>query len=115
MARRSKDDQGEKRTAAIKVQLTPTERMELDLRAALSGRSLSDYSRAVLLSEAARPIITARDPVAVRALAVELARIGNNLNQLTHYAHERRALPPERAVLDVANLITAALEKVMQL
>ncbi len=111
----AKEDAGERRTSAIKVQLTPSERQELDGRAAATGRTLSDFARIVLLSDLKAPAPSARDPRAIRALAVELARVGNNVNQLAHIANERRALPRERDLKDVAERIIAALDKVMEL
>ncbi len=115
MARRSKQDAGERRTAAISVQLTPSERAELDARAALTGRTLSDFARIVLVSDLKAPAPSARDPRALREIAVEISLVGNNINQLAHIANERHALPAERTLLDVSARITAALEQVMAL
>lgn len=115
MARRQKTDAGERRTAAIKVQLTPSERAELDARAAVTGRSLSDFVRIVLLSDLKAPAPSARDPQAIRALTVEITRVGTNLNQLAHIANERRALPREKELQEVSRRIVTALEKVMAL
>jgi hypothetical protein len=58
------------------------------------------------------PAPSARDPRAIRALRVEIRRVGNNLNQLTKLAHEKRAVPQERALAEVAERIIAALDKV---
>ena len=115
MARREKTDAGERRTASIKVQLTPSERTELDSRAAVTGRSLSDFVRIVLLSDLKAPAPSARDPQAIRALTVEITRVGTNLNQLTHIANERRDLPREKELREVSSRIVATLAKVMEL
>jgi hypothetical protein len=117
MARRQKQDAGERRTAALRLQLTPSERAELDARAASTGRSLSDFARLVLLSDLKKPAPSARDPAALRALAVGISRLGNNHNQISKHANERKALPPEldAVLLAVSQRIIAALEKVMEL
>lgn len=115
MARRKKEDASERRTAALRLQLTPSERADLDARAAITGRSLSDFARIILLSDLKKPAPSARDPKAIRALTVELSRVGNNLNQLAHIANERRALPREKDLQDVSARIIAAIEKVMAL
>ena len=131
MARRTKDDTAERRTAAIKVQLTPSERAELDKRAAMTGRHLSDFVRIVLLSDLKAPAPTARDPAAIRALVVAINRVGSNHDQLLKLANQARSLPFERhrkaasealadafakgEFQDISTAIIAALEKVMQL
>ena len=112
MARRSKADAGERRTSFLGVQLTPTERAILEQRAATTGLSLSEFARIVLLSDLKAPAPSARDPQAIRALAVEITRVGNNVNQLAKIANETRALPHERQLREVATLIKATLEKV---
>ena len=66
----------------------------------------------MLLSDLKAPAPSARDPQAIRALAVEITRVGNNVNQLAKIANETRALPHERQLREVATLIKATLEKV---
>src|SRR5271154_4808833 len=95
MARRAKQDASERRTAGLRLQLTPSERAELDARAVATGRSLSDFARIVLLSDLKAPAPSARDPAAIRALTVAITRVGNNHNQIAKHANERKALPPE--------------------
>ena len=112
MARRSKEDAGERRTSFLGVHLTPTERAILEQRAQTTGLSLSEFARIVLLSDLKAPAPSARDPQAIRALAVEITRVGNNVNQLAKIANETRALPHERQLREVATLIKATLEKV---
>ena len=115
MARRHKQDVAERRTDFLGVQLTPTEKAELVARAAATGLSLSDFARIVLLSDLKKPAPSARDPQAIRALAVEISRVGNNINQLAHIANETRALPRETELRVVSAQIVAALEQVMEL
>ena len=82
MARRTKNDTGERRTATVTLQLTPTERATLDERAEAAGVPMSDYARAALFGYR----VQIKDPVKDRAL-FELSAIGNNLNQLAHRAN----------------------------
>eukprot|EP01037_Dinobryon_pediforme_P017873 gene17873-18103_t len=111
MARRQTNDDSEQRTAFLGVQLTPSEKAELVSRANSTGRHLSEFVRLVLLSDAAKPAPSARDPQAIRALAVEISRVGNNLNQLARLANERRAPAEAKALQDVTDQLTATLEK----
>ena len=115
MARLRKEYVGDRRTAALRLQLTPSERIELEFRAASVGMTLSEFCRIVLLSDLKKPAPSRRDPRALRALAVEISRVGNNLNQLAHIANQRNALPNERALDAVTERIIASLDKVMEL
>ena len=115
MARKSKGDTGERRTAAIKVQLTPTERAKLDARAAHYGLMLSNYVRLLLLSDERQPVPSARDSAAITALSVEIRRVGTNLNQLAHIANERRELSRKAALDAVSVEIVETLKKVRAL
>lgn len=112
MARRSKEDGGERHTAFVGVHLTPSQHAELERRAALAGRSVSEFARIVLLSDLKSPAPAARDPAALRTLAVEITRVGTNVNQMAKIANETRSLPHERQLREVASLIKATLEKV---
>jgi len=89
MARRSQTDQSERRTATVTVQVTPTERAELDERAEAAGVRMSDYIRAAALGYR----LTVRHPITERAVA-ELAAIGNNLNQLARRANATEDINP---------------------
>jgi hypothetical protein len=115
MARRAKDDAGERRTALAAIHLTPSEYAELKTRADALNQSVSDFARMTVLSDVKKPAPNARDPRSIKALAVEISRVGNNVNQLAHVANERRAAPQERTLQEVSERIKAALEKVMQL
>ena len=112
MARRSKEDASERRTAGLRLQLTPSERATLEQRAQTTGLTLSEFARVVLLSDLKAPAPSARDPQAIRALAVEITRVGVNVNQMAKIANETRALPHERHLREVAAEIKATLEKV---
>jgi hypothetical protein len=113
MARYRADDRGEHRTAALKVQLTPTERAELDRRAAASGLTLSEFARIVLLSDLKAPAPPARDPEAIAAVTFQLQKIGTNVNQMAKIANERRVLPLEREFREVSERIVTALDRLM--
>ncbi len=115
MARIRKDSTQERRTAFLGVQLTPAERAKLDARAAHYGLSLSDYVRLLLLSDERQPAPAPRDSAAIRALTVEIVRVGTNLNQLAHIANERRELPRRAQLEAVSAQIVTTLEKVMAL
>lgn len=115
MARRQKKDTGERLTAYFGFQVTPAQKAELERRAKATGYSPSEFARIVLLSDLKAPAPSARDPAAIRALAVEISRVGNNINQLAHVANERRALPLESQLRDISERLIAALDKVSAL
>jgi hypothetical protein len=115
MARRKKQDEAERLTAYFGFQVTPAQKTEIEKRAKATGMSPSKFARIVLLSDLKAPAPSARDPEAIRALMVEISRVGNNVNQLAHVANERRALPLETQLKEISNRIIAALDKVMAL
>jgi hypothetical protein len=82
MARRKQTDQTERRTATVTFQVTPTERAELDERAAAGGVTVSEYVRAAAFGFR----ITRKEPVDEATLR-ELWAAGNNLNQLARRAN----------------------------
>jgi len=82
MGRRSPYDESERRTSCVTVMLSPSERAELDKRAAAADSRMSDYARAALLGYQ----VNVKNPVTERALS-ELWAIGNNLNQIAKYAN----------------------------
>ena len=53
------------------------------------------------------------DPAALRALTAQLARIGNNLNQLAHHANQAGQIRSETAVEAVTARIIETLDKVV--
>jgi Bacterial mobilisation protein (MobC) len=85
MARRKQSDDSQRRTAALRVQLTPDERGTLEKAAETNGApNLSSYARELLFrryAAAAAVAETRRNPEA-KELARELRAIGNNLNQV---------------------------------
>ena len=82
-------DTGERRTAGLTVQFTPTERKELGDAARQEGAAIGEYIRQLCLRRGGQVQVVAgtrRNPDAKR-LADELRAIGNNLNQQTHIAN----------------------------
>jgi hypothetical protein len=111
MARPRKENKDELRTDFFGFQVTPAERAEIDRRAASSGLHRSEWGRRILLSDLKAPAPPARDPAVINAVVVELNHHGNNLNQLTRIANERRDMPSAKALAEVLALIKATLEK----
>jgi len=115
MARYKESYVGERLTAALRVQLTPSQRQQLEMAAVASGARLSDYIRELSLAKT-QPIVAGvrRNPEA-KALLNELRRIGNNLNQLTHHANASESLPAQQELQQVTTLLKAAMARVITL
>jgi uncharacterized protein (DUF1778 family) len=90
VGRRKQTDQSERRSESVGFQVTPSERAELDERAAAAGVTLSEYVRAAALGYR----LTAKDPLREKAL-FELSAIGNNLNQLARHANMTEQIDPQ--------------------
>jgi Bacterial mobilisation protein (MobC) len=117
MGRHSKSDVGERRTAALRLQLTPSERAELETAAAEAGTHLSQYVRELCqrrLGDGIAIARTKRNPEA-RALMRELTAIGNNLNQMSRVANATKALPHLYELRLTTGFLKAALERVIEL
>jgi hypothetical protein len=117
MARYAKSDDGERRTAHLHLQLTPSERAELEEGATAAGTHLSQYVRELCLRRSGEaPVVarTKRNPDA-RALAHELTAIGNNLNQLTRIANATKALPQLHELRLTTGFLKTALQRVIEL
>jgi hypothetical protein len=117
MARHRKTYTGERRTVHLGVQLTPSERAELDAAAAEAGAGLSQYVRELCLRRAAAPSTVAgarRNPEAKR-LMNELSWIGNNLNQLARVANTNRAAPQLEELKRTTEILKATLAHVLSL
>jgi len=115
MAGRPKKKPAERRTAFVGFFVTPAERAKIGARAKRLDIALSEFARIVLLSDLKEPAPNARDGAAIRALAVEIARVGNNINKLAHIANECRDMPSRRALDSVTDDLIATLEKVRAL
>jgi hypothetical protein len=117
MARHRKTYTGERRTVHLGVQLTPSERAELDLAAAATGARLSQYVRELCLRRTAEAAIVGgarRNPEAKRLL-FELSAIGNNLNQLARIANTTRRAPQEAELRAAIEVLKAAMARVVAL
>jgi len=91
MARWRSDYSGERRTDRVTVQLTPTERAQVETRAAQARRpTVSDYIRwCALEGEEPPPGI---DAETVHGIEAQLRRAGNNLNQVAHHLNATGSL-----------------------
>ncbi|MGO9005293.1 MAG: plasmid mobilization protein [Beijerinckiaceae bacterium] len=118
MARYARAYEGEKRTAKVTVQLTPSERATLEKGAERAGApSLSQHARELCLRRSAAAQIVAgtrRDPMSL-ALMNELTAIGNNLNQLTKLSNTEKAAPQLHELRSTTDLLKAALAHVLAL
>jgi len=115
VARYDQSYAGERRSAGLRVQLTPTERQQLQAEAAESGARLSEYVRELCLHRT-QPVVagTRRNPEA-KALLFELQALGNNLNQLARHANTAGMLVELENLEDVINLLKAAITRVIGL
>jgi hypothetical protein len=109
MARRSKEDAGERYTSFVGVHLTPSQHAVLEQHAALAGLSVSAFARLVLLSDLKAPAPAIYDPQAVRDATTEVSRVGNNVNQLAKHAHQTGALPEARELRAIGADVKAAM------
>lgn len=117
MARYAKSDASERRIASLRLQLTPSERAELEQGAADAGTNLSQYVRELCLRRSgAEPVVarTTRNPYA-RALAYELHAIGNNLNQLAKVANSTKAAPQLLELKITTGFLKTAIGRVLEL
>jgi hypothetical protein len=117
MARHRKTYTGERRTVHLGVQLTPTERAELEFAAAQAGARLSQYVRELCLRRSADATTVGgarRNPEAKR-LMFELSAIGNNLNQLARVANTTRTAPQEAELRAAIEVLKATMAHVLAL
>ena len=78
----------EKRTAEVKFHVTPDVKRRLQNEAIIAGTDLATYCREkVLTGQSPRHI-----PHAILAAVAELARQGNNLNQLARIANTQKGM-----------------------
>ena len=132
MARYERGYAGEKRTAFLGIQLTPSERGELDAGASRTGApTVSEFARALLFKRMAEVITasTRRNPEALElvnaldAAARENNALGNLLNQLMRHLHSTGGDAQDMAAVwevlalirQASELYVGALERVMAL
>jgi hypothetical protein len=116
MGRYGRQFDGELRTAHFSLQLTPFERAELDRKAEAAALSPADYVRLRCFS--AHPHATTQPRLsreAGREIAAELARLGNNVNQLARHANATGDFPSRQALDAAIERIVKATEKLITL
>jgi hypothetical protein len=115
MARYDRAYDGERRTAFVGIQVTPSERDELDVAAAGQGATLSAYARELLFRRSAVIVAgTRRNPEAA-ALMRELNAIGNNLNQIARQLNTTGDLRYDTALDAALDLYKQAISRVIAL
>jgi Mobilization protein NikA len=117
MARYRATFDGERRSAGLTVQFTPTERQLLAERAAKAGAAMGEYVRELCLRPGrGAPVVagTQRNPTA-KALADELRAIGNNLNQLARVANQTGELRREGELSMTIDQLKATMARVITL
>ena len=118
MSRYEQSYSGDRRTAALHVQLTPVERAQLEAAAAEVGAAtLSAFVRVLLFRRLAEAELTAgtrRHPDAP-GLMYQLSAIGNNLNQLARIANTTRRAPQEAELKATIGVLKAAMARVLSL
>lgn len=73
----------QKRDQQITVLLSKLEKLVIQKRAEKAGLNLSDYSRQIVLTGKAQARLTAAENETLN----QVARLGNNLNQIAHKAN----------------------------
>lgn len=118
MARyRATDDTGERRTAGLTVQFTPTERKQLGDAARQQGAQVGEYVRQLCLRRGgqAQTVAGARRNPDAKRLADELRAIGINLNQIAHVANSVGDVRRVDALEVTIEQLTDALSRVIAL
>jgi hypothetical protein len=115
MGRYARDDNAERRTAFLGLQLTPTEQAALRSAAARQGATPSAYAREMLFRRSAAVVAATRRNPEAAALLRELSALGNNLNQLAHRANSIGQIRSEEALLDALEWHRQAIAHVLDL
>lgn len=116
MARYEQTYAGEHRTAKVTVQLTPSERTELEEAAAGQGApNLSTYTRELLFRRSAAIVAATRRNPEAKALMRELNAIGNNLNQLARHLNSTGELRDWGELREALELHKRAIVRVLDL
>lgn len=117
MARRRRNDVGEKRSAFIGFQVTPSERTKFEAAAAATGATLSQHARELCLRRSGRPQVVAgtrRNPES-RELLNALMAIGNNLNQLSKHCNTAETAPQLAELRRVTDMLVPAISRIISL
>jgi Mobilization protein NikA len=116
MARYERTYSGERRTAPLRVQLTPSERAELEEAAAGQGApNLSTFARELLFQRSAAVVAGTRRNPQAKALLAEINAIGNNVNQLARQANTTGELPALDELRAIRGVLEAAVRCALDL
>jgi len=115
MARYDRSYSGERRTEKVTVQLTPTERQELDEAATGQGAALSAYARELLFRRSAAVVAATRRNPEAAALAAELRAVGINLNQIAKHLNSTGGLRDFGELREAIDLHKQAVIRVLTL
>ena len=117
MARHRRDYDGEKFTARLRLQLTPSQRETLEKAAARAGTTLNQYTRELCLrrSGAAETVAGTRRNPDTEQIVAQLIAIGTNLNQLTKVANTTRAAPQFHELKMTTDFLRVVFTRVLAL
>ncbi len=115
MARHRAGYLGELLSEKLTVKLTESEKEEAAKKASSAGIPLSTYARMRLTGGQVPKAIIGRDPCALRELANEIARVGNNLNQLAKIANQTGRIEQGKALDAVRDKVADALSRMIEL
>ncbi len=115
MARHRAGYSGELLSEKLTVKLTESEKEEAAKKASSAGIPLSTYARMRLTGGQVPKAIIGRDQRALRELANEIARVGNNLNQLAKIANQTGRIEQGKALDAVRDKVADALSRVIEL
>jgi hypothetical protein len=117
MARPRRDYTGEKLTAFVGFQLTPSERAKLEAAAKEAGGTISQHARELCLrrSGETRTVAGTRRHPVTHELVSELSAIGNNVNQLSKHCNTAETAPQLQELQETMGILKAALAKVLAL
>ena len=116
MARHSKEYDGERYSEHFNFQLTPRQRRNLENAAEASGQVLAEFVRSYLPLGAADPRgVCKRCQWAIGELALEINRVGINLNQLSHWANAEGRLPEAAELRRVLAEVKTVLMRVLEM
>ena len=116
MARHRNAYSGEKLTARVELQMTPSDRAAIEAAAAEEGLSLTEFARRLLLAgmhahNIGRPIRAAKRAV-LRGIVERLNEAGKEHNALAKLANEEQRIRDENAVATVCQQLGDLFDKV---
>jgi hypothetical protein len=117
MARHALNDNSERLTAFIGIQLTASQRSALGAAAELDGATLSQYCRHLLFDRIGHAVMGSRRNSEIAMVMREvLSPIGNNLNQIAYHLNRSGGSELDRELLvTVERHFERALSKVLDL